>query len=67
MSASEQKMQSDFKAAEQVHRDIAASELIKSQVLDLAEHCVTALKMGQKLSLRETAEVLPIRSIWPLS
>ena len=49
MSASEQKMQSEFKAAEQVHRDIAASDLIKSQVLDLAEHCVTALKNGSKI------------------
>lgn len=49
MSVSEQKIQANFKAAEQVHREIAASELIKSQVLDLAEHCVNALKNGLKI------------------
>ena len=49
MSVSEQKIKADFEVAEQVHREIAASELIKSQVIDLAEHCVTALKSGSKI------------------
>ncbi len=49
MSVPEQKIQSDFQAAELVHREIATSKLIKSQVLNLAEHCVNALKNGSKI------------------